>query len=299
MKPDGLTLYPCDLCSGTDLAEVEASKHYSGGWPIHVCRDCGFVQVALRRTPEEIQKSWADDLYRADDKARLSDTTYTARIPAVHARQIFSADFLAEAIDLKGKTVVDIGAGEGDFLTILQAPEYGAKGFAIEPSPDNCVLLKEAGIENFLGTMEDYATAPESAARRFDVATLTWTLENCQSALGVLKAAYDILDDGGHIMVATGSRILVPFKKPLQYYFGPNMDIHPFHFSANCLEGLLAVAGFETIDTNRYIDNDYLVIVARKAEAGTDIPWQGDDAEGVLDFFARWHKETQDHFKDA
>lgn len=299
MKPDGLTLYPCDLCSGTALAEVPASEHYSGGWPIHVCRDCGFVQVALRRTPEEIQKSWADEIYRADDTARISGSTYTARMPAAHARQVFAADFLAEAVGLKGKTVVDIGAGEGDFLTMLQAPEYGAKGFAIEPSSDNCELLKQAGIETFLGTMEDYAASPSSADRRFDVATLVWTLENCQSAIGILKAAAAILKDGGHIMVATGSRILVPFKKPLQYYFGPHMDVHPFHFSANCLKGMLAVAGLQTTNINRFIDSDYLVVVGRKAEPGTDIPWKGDDADAVLDFFARWHQDTQDHFKDA
>ena len=223
--------------------------------------------MALRRTPEAIQKTWADELYRSDDKARLSNTTYTARMPAVHARQVFAADFLAEAINLKDKTVVDIGAGEGDFLGILQSPEYNARGFAIEPSAANCELLKKSGIDNFLGTMEDYTASPECAEGRFDVATLTWTLENCQSALGVLKAAAGILKDGGHIMVATGSRILVPFKKPLQYYFGPNMDVHPFHFSANCLKGLLASAGFETTNINRYIDSDYLVAVGRKAEA--------------------------------
>jgi len=297
MKPKGLTLYPCDLCGGTALAEVPSSKHYSGGWPVHVCRGCGFVQVALRRSPEAIQKSWADELYRADDKARLSDKTYTARMPAVHARQVFAADFLAEAVSLKGKRVVDIGAGEGDFLAMLQGPGYGARGFAIEPSAANCRLLKAAGIKAFHGTIEAYMAT--GAKRRFDVATLVWTLENCQSASGVLKAAAAILEDGGHVLVATGSRILVPFKKPLQYYLGANMDIHPFHFSINCLKGLLAVAGFETTHVNRYIDSDYLTVVGRKAAPGTNIPWHGDNPDKVLGFFERWHQETQDYYKDA
>ena len=299
MNPEETTLYPCDLCGSEDLAEVPSSKHYSGGWPLHVCRQCGFAQVALRRSPEAIQKDWADELYRADDGERLSNTTYTAQMPAVHARQVFAADFLNEAVDLKGKSVVDIGAGEGHFLAMLQGPEFGAAGFAIEPSAANCELLKTLGIEAFQGTMEDYASAPEASERRFDLATLIWTLENCQSALGVLKAAAGILNNGSHILIATGSRILVPFKKPLQYYFGDNMDIHPFHFSANCLKGLLAVAGFETTHENRHIDSDYLVLVGRRAAAGMDVPWQGDDAGAVLDFFERWHEDTQANFKDA
>ena len=33
MKPEGLTLYPCDLCGGKALAEIPSSKRYSGGWP--------------------------------------------------------------------------------------------------------------------------------------------------------------------------------------------------------------------------------------------------------------------------
>jgi len=299
MKPKGLTLYPCDLCGGTDMAEVSSSKHYSGGWPVHVCRGCGFVQVAERRPPEAIQKAWAEELYRADDAARLSNTTYTARLPAVHARQVFAADFLAEAVALPGKRVVDIGAGEGDFLAMLGRPPYSAAGYAVEPSAANCKLLATAGIDAYHGTMEAYAADPANAKRRFDVATLLWTLENCQSASGVLKAAAAILEDGGHVLVATGSRILVPFKKPLQYYFGANMDVHPFHFSVNCLKGLLAVAGFEATHVNRYIDSDYLAVIGRKAAPGTNIPWRGDDADAVLAFFARWHRETQDHYKDA
>lgn len=299
MIPDGLTMNACDLCQSTDLAEVPSSKNYSDGWPLHVCRGCGFAQVVLRRSPEAIQKAWADELYRADEATRLSDTTYTARMPAVHARQVFAADFLAEAVDIKGKRVVDIGAGEGDFLAMLQGPDYGAEGFAIELSAANCAILKAAGIEFFEGTMEDYAEAPEAAERRFDVATLTWTLENCQSARGVLTQAAGILDDGGHVMVATGSRILVPFKKPLQYYIGKNMDTHPFHFSANCLKGLLAVAGFEVTHINRYIDSDLLVVVGRKTGRANDIPWEKDDWREVIDFFDRWDRDTRDYFRDT
>ncbi len=299
MKPDGTVIHPCDLCGGTDLAEVAASKRYSDGWPLHVCRTCGFAQVAERRPPQAIQKAWADELYRADEQTRLGNATYTARMPAVHARQVFAADFLAEAVPLAGKSVLDIGAGEGDFLAMLESPDYGAKGFAVEPSAANCDLLKAAGIAFFHGTMEDYADSPGFEDGRFDVATLVWALENCQSARGVLEKADRALVEGGHLLVATGSRILVPFKKPLQYYFGPSMDVHPFHFSVNCLKGLLAVAGFETTHVNRYIDSDYLVVVGRKAEQGTEIAWHGDDPEAVLDFFERWDRDTRQHFEDA
>ncbi len=286
--------YACDLCGSADLHAMEVLRRYTGAWDLHICKECGFVQVARRRSPGELQKVWAEELYRADATVRLSEKTYTAKMPAVMARQTFAAAFIDEAVGLKGKSVCDIGAGEGQFLEMLRGSDYGAQVFGIEPSADNCRMMTDAGIPNFQGTMEDYAAT--KPGRSFDAATIIWTLENCQSASGVLKAAADLLPDGGHVATATGSRILVPFKKPLQYYLGANSDVHPFHFTANSLAGLYAGAGFEVTNVNRFIDSDYLVVVGRKTTK-RPISWQKDDWRDVAQFFDRWDADTQAHFK--
>jgi len=128
---------------------------------------------------------------------------------------------------------------------------------------------------------------------RADIVTLIWTLESSTSCRALREAASRILAPGGHIVVATGSRILVPFRKPLHLYLGPKpLDIEPLRFSANTLRGMLAVNGFEPSTINRFIDHDVLCVIARKREAGASIPWQGDDPAAVVEFFARWHRET-------
>ena len=33
-------------------------------------------------------------------------------------------------------------------------------------------------------------------------------------------------------------------------------------------------------------------MIARKREAGVDIPWKGDDPTAVMEFFARWDRES-------
>jgi 2-polyprenyl-3-methyl-5-hydroxy-6-metoxy-1,4-benzoquinol methylase len=295
MSDDNFTLYPCDLCAGTDLAEIPCAPHYMDGRPLHTCRDCGFVQAAYRRTPEALQKMWAEEIYRADD-ARISDKTYTARIPAVVARQTFAVEFLAENVDVKGKSLVDIGAGEGQFLEMLTAPRFDMDVFGIEPSTENCAILDGMGIANFPGTMEDYTA--RGGGRSFDVASLIWTLENCQSASGVLTAAFDAVKPDGHLVIATGSRIGMPFKKPLQYYLGPNVDAHPFHFSANALTSLMHKAGFKVVAHNRFIDSDYLVLIGKRVEDTESLALPTDDWKQIVDFFERWHKETQAHYAD-
>lgn len=295
MNDQTFTLYPCDLCGSADLAEIPVAPHYMDGRPLHVCRNCGFIQAAYRRTPEALQKMWAEEIYRADD-ARVSDKTYTARIPAVIARQTFAVEFLAENVDIKGMSLVDIGAGEGQFLEMLTAPRFAMDVFGIEPSADNCSILDELGFANFHGTMEDFAAAGTS--QTFDVASLVWTLENCQSASGVLAAAHNVVKPGGYLLMATGSRILMPFKKPLQYYLGPNVDAHPFHFSANALTSLMHKAGFQVIAHNRFIDSDYLVLIGKRVESSEGLALPTDDWRDIVDFFDRWHRETQTHFAD-
>jgi 2-polyprenyl-3-methyl-5-hydroxy-6-metoxy-1,4-benzoquinol methylase len=290
MDYEGYRDFPCDVCGGTDAVEIECSRRYTNNEPIHVCKNCGFVYVVRRRSARAIADSWSRDIYQVG---------YTARIPAVKARQTYVADMLDVELGLGGKTLCDIGGGEGQFLEIAR-DQYGAKVFAVEPSAANCAGLAKAGIPHFHGTVEDFSASAEQSAGPFDVVTIMWTLENCQQPRVMLDAAWTVVKPGGHIAVATGSRILAPFKKPLHYYMSKQVaDAHATRYSANTLQAILAVSGFRPVSVNRWVDTDYLVVIAARAERGQAIPWRGDDPAAVLDFFRRWDIETQAHYRDA
>lgn len=286
----GYREFPCDLCGSDSAAEIEVARHYMGAGRLHVCCECGFVYVRRRRTASAIADSWSDELY---------ETAYTARIPAVRARHVYVAEMTDTSIGFAGKRVIDIGAGEGLFLKLIAAAPYCAVPFAVEPSKHNGELMSDAGIRCFTGTIEAFAAANRTRdERRFEIATILWTLENCQSCNAMLNAARDLLSDDGHVVIATGSRILVPFKKPLHHYLGTNeADTHAFRFSANTLRRLLGRHGFEIVAVNRWIDSDPLVMVARKAEffeSTSSLPH--DDWREVIDYFDRWHHETVSHY---
>ena len=92
-----------------------------------------------------------------------------------------------------------------------------------------------------------------------------WTLCNTSNCMEIIKVAHNILNKNGYIIIAESSRILVPFKKPIQMYFSKgNPDIHPFHFSKNSMMNLLIINKFKPIYINRYIDSDCLLIIAKK-----------------------------------
>ena len=123
--------------------------------------------------------------------------------------------------------------------------------------------MKNKKIKNFNGTVEEYYNF--KGKKKFDVITLMWTLCNTSNCLDIIKISNKLLKKNGYIVVAESSRMLVPFKKPIQMYFGiGNPDIHPFHFSKNSLANLLIINKFKPVYINRYIDSDYLLIIAKK-----------------------------------
>jgi 2-polyprenyl-3-methyl-5-hydroxy-6-metoxy-1,4-benzoquinol methylase len=277
--------FPCDLCGSEDAVELPHARELTGGKPIHVCTGCGFVYVRRRRSAEEIAATWSDEIFGA---------AYTAKIPAVTARLTYVAELVDAELGLAGKRLCEIGAGEGEFLELARA--RGADVFGIEPSSKNCALLDEKGFRSYNGTIERYGDSG-GAEPAFDLVAMLWTLETCQDCRRMLAGAHSLLDEGGHVVVATGSRILVPFKKPLWAYIGRSpADTHAFRFSAATLGGMLAVSGFEPMFVNRFLDHDVLCVIGAKAAAGAEIAWQGDDYEAVRSFFERWYADTAAHF---
>ncbi len=174
---------------------------------------------------------------------------------------------------------------------------HGANVFGIEPSATNCASMRSRGIDCFAGTIEEWAARDER--QTFDVVAILWTLENCQDCRAMLRAASELAGPDGSVVVATGSRILVPFKKPLGMYLSDKpADAHAFRFSANTLEGALAVSGLEAAYLNRYLDHDVLLAIGR-ATGGEAPSWHGDDYLAVWSFFERWYAETALYWPEA
>lgn len=276
--------FPCDLCGETDAFEVPHCREYTDNQPIHICAKCGFVHVKSRRSATAIADSWSDDIYGDHEDG----TSYTAAIPAVKARHTYVSEYIKDCIGLQDKRLLDIGAGEGDFM--LEAGWNGAQVQGIEPSEKNVKRIRECAMDCIHGTVEGYRPKPE-----FDIVTILWTLENCQDCNLMLEKAWHSLKPGGHVVVATGSRILVPFKKPLGMYLSKNpADTHCFRFSANTLQAMLLKHSMPTQHINRFMDTDYLVVIGQKtARENYSLGYHYDNPQAVASFFDRWHVESK------
>ena len=270
-----MTEHNCDLCGSNDFTPIEVARPYIGdNEPPVVCMKCGFIYVRNRRTSEEVAKSW-DDIWGEG---------YTSEWPAVKARLFYVAEWLDQTIGLKGKELLDIGAGEGTFLKMVE--ERGAQGTGLEPSSENADAIRMSGIACWNETIEEV-----EGTDYFDIITILWTLENCADCIGMLKRARELLKPDGVVVVATGSRIQVPFKKPLSSYFSDNpADTHCFRFSYDTLVGAMEIAGLGVgISENRFQDSDWMIVMG-KPGSKIDVDYYNNPTT-VLDFFQSWSEQ--------
>lgn len=258
--------HDCDLCGASASPPHELPQDPR----ISVCGSCGFVFVPERRSSQEIAESWKQ-IYR--------DKLYDPTWPAVKARLYYVAEWIDQNIGLAGKDLLDIGAGKGQFLT--EASHRSARVFGIEPAAEgyDYRIIKWA-IED--GPLD---------GGPWDIVTINWTLENCGDCLAMLKFARDHVKPDGWVVVATGSRILVPFKKPLSSYLNLEIpaDLHCFRWSEKSLERAIALAGFCHEKSNYYNECDWLIKAAKPGQ-GSRLSYRKDNPRKVLGYFKAWAK---------
>ena len=267
---------------------VPYSQELTGGYKINISKYSGLVSVIKRRSSKEIADEWSKKIFGK----KFSRSTYTAKIPAVIARQTYVLETLIAQLKLKNKSLCDLGAGEGDFLNMLKKKFLTKNLFAIEPSIRNCNLITKNKIHNFCGTIESFAN--KKSVKQFDILTMMWTLCNTSNANDIINSANKLCKKNGYLLIAESSRILVPYKKPIQMYFSKgNPDLHPFHFSKNSLCNLLVLNKFKLVYVNRYMDSDSLVVIAKKINCIEKEKLKLDNYKKVKIFFSSWYNDSK------
>lgn len=277
-----------DYLGLNEVIDIPYSKKLTGGKAINICKYSGLVTVIKRRSSKIIANEWSNKIYGKS----LNKDKYTSNVPVIISRQTYVLETILSKINLKGKFLLDVGAGEGSFLNMLKKKKITKNLFGLEPSKKNCKKIRKMNIMTFNNRIEEHSF--NQTKKLFDVVTLMWTLCNCSNAYETIKSVYKSLKPNGYIVVAEGSRIMVPFKKPIQMYFGKNEpDLHPFHFSKNTLCSLLILNKFKIVHVNRYIDSDFLLIIAKKVNKIDTKSIKIDNYKKVKSFFVDWYRHSK------
>jgi SAM-dependent methyltransferase len=241
------------------------------------CPGCGFVFNA------------AFDAARAEYSARYEETQ------ACSARFVeFARDLARQWVDdhdLRGGTVLEIGCGKGEFLTMMVDAGVG-KAIGVDPGVDTGRIAdlyadRITWIPDFYS--ERYADLPA------DAIVCRHTLEHIAPVgdfMRTIRRAVGDRDDTVLLFeVPDVERVLDEVAFWDVYYE------HCSYFSARSLARLFALTGFDVMNVERVFDDQYLVIEARPAAVTTPDSDDADALRRATDRFAERFRERIEHWR--
>ena len=265
---------PTNSCLMLDSPE-EARAYPRGDIDLVFCEGCGFV---FNRALDPLLTEYSD---RYEPTQAYSPTF-----------QRFHRDLaarLAGALDLRGKAVVEVGCGQGEFLHLL-CGLGGCRGVGFDPCLDRRradVVGERAGdVELIADFFSDASTEGLTA----DVLLSKMTLEHIPAAGRFFRLAERMAKASApgmrfFIQIPESERIFTDLALEDVYYE------HCNYFTEVSLAGLFRRHGFAVEEVTREYDGQYLTILGRytgEAVAGEDVEGVAALRRLVMRFAATW-----------
>jgi SAM-dependent methyltransferase len=252
------------------LDTVDAARAYPrGDVVLGFCDDCGFIC------------NLAFDARLAEYSSRYEETQgFSPTFRAFHERL---ARTLIERYGLRGKDVLEIGCGKGEFLALL-CQLGGNRGVGFDPGYDSerAVLNGVADVE----VISDFYS-PSYADRDADFVCCKMTLEHIPETAAFVRLAKRALRNAAgsvmYFMVPEALRIVRDCAFEDVYYE------HCSYFTAGSLARLFRSAGLEALQIGTEYAGQYLSIEATIAPTHAHPATSTDDLEdlrGYVDSFA-------------
>lgn len=244
---------PCNLCGGRDA--VVASRFDRDGKPLQtvICRNCGLVWTDPRPNADEV-KNFYSEKYRLEYKG-----AYTPKLKHVYRAGKIAVERYRRIADMirPDSEILDIGASSGEFVYLLRARGYNARG--IEPNRGYGEYARDQlGLPIEIGMAGD----SELPADSIDVATMHHVFEHLEDPLGQLRLLHPALRTGGIVEIEVPnieSRVGAPGNR---FHLG-----HLFNFNLATLEAMGRAAGYAVLNSETSPDGGVIRTMLKKEPA--------------------------------
>jgi 2-polyprenyl-3-methyl-5-hydroxy-6-metoxy-1,4-benzoquinol methylase len=257
----------CHVCTSPSFERVLSVD--GGNLDIHRCGSCDFVYLS----------SWERSLAKSealyDYYGELTEEDLARRhSPENRSRQVKLLKKLSRYA--KGRTLLDVGCGDGQLLQT--ATEEGWDALGIDLSPAAIRLCQQRGLRasgtDFFGSSLD--------DQRFDVIVMSELLEHVPSPQRFLKRAKELLEDQGVLYLTTPN-----FGSLARRLLGEAWSvIHPEHIGYFERSTLRTMAVDETGLREIRID-------ANNIAPSTLVAWWRGRGTGTANATAEAHRETR------
>ncbi len=204
-----------------------------------------------------------DKYYRSDDYISHTDAStsfFDKAYQIVKKYSLWKKLRLIKKNSTCGKTLLDVGAGTGDFLLAAKNGDWDAEG--IEPNQDARSRAQEKGIE-LCTNMKLLSN------KKYDVITLWHVLEHLPNLDEQIKKLVTLLNENGTMVIAVPNFKSYDARHYKKYWAAFDVPRHLWHFSKEAIERLFSDHGMKVIKTKPMLfDSFYVSLLSEKYRNG-------------------------------
>jgi 2-polyprenyl-3-methyl-5-hydroxy-6-metoxy-1,4-benzoquinol methylase len=229
----------CNLCGGSDFAELSRRDRYGYEASLWMCRRCGLAFLSPRLTAAEY--------------GRFYEGVYRSLVSAYHGRRIDAETvqdeqrgYAAELVEfLRGnlpeapKTALDVGGSTGIVAGAVREA-FGAQTTVLDPAPDELEVAAAAGMETIAGFAEDF----DPGDRRWDLVLLCQTIDHLLDVRATLESIQRMTAAHGHAFVDELDLLIASRAKGTE---GAAKIDHPYYFTHDTAAAFFASTGLELV----------------------------------------------------
>lgn len=217
-----------------------------------------YEMLVTTPVPKELDAFYKSEAYisHTDSKRSVMDKVYQL-VKNYTLRQKLS---LLNSFKTDSKTVLDIGAGTGDFLKYCSIKNWKVLG--IEPSSAAREIASKKGV--ILST-----NLNEIIDKQFDVITLWHVLEHVENLADYIKSLKKLLKPKGRIVVAVPNYKSCDANYYKEYWAAFDVPRHLWHFSQKSIHKIFSEQDLvveETIPMK--FDAYYVSLLSEKYKSG-------------------------------
>ncbi|MGE5272779.1 MAG: class I SAM-dependent methyltransferase [Verrucomicrobiota bacterium] len=249
----------CNLCGGTDFAELSRRDRYGYEQPLLMCRRCGLGFLSPRLTPVEYGRFY-EDVYRllvSDYHGRRIDAETVQDDQRGYAAEL--VEFLRANLSGPPRAVLDVGGSTGIVAGAVRAA-FGAQATVLDPAPAELEVAAAAGMETIAGFAEDY----DPGGRRWDLVLLCQTIDHLLDVRATLESMRRMTAEDGHAFVDVLD-LLIAARKHGTVEGAAKID-HPYYLTHGTATAFFLRAGYEPV-ADRLSGDGHWGFLLRPADA--------------------------------
>ncbi|WP_343328481.1 class I SAM-dependent methyltransferase [Polaribacter staleyi] len=208
--------------------------------------------------PVDLENYYKSENYisHTDSKKSIMDKVYQS----VKNRTLKRKLNLINSFKTPSKSILDVGAGTGDFLKVCAGNNWTVSG--VEPSADARDIAKKKGVD----LQKDLLQINN---KNFDVITLWHVLEHVENLSDYILKLKELLSDNGRLIIAVPNHKSDDAKYYKEYWAAFDVPRHLWHFSQTSIHKIFSEDNMIVEQTlPMKFDSYYVSLLSEKYKTG-------------------------------